>query len=214
MSNTLFSVPVNQLFTYGGYNFVNTSIEDSGGNFAVTYIVDSNGALTAIDTANVINGEINFNKNRLDTYIKWYKESNQQKPTKKKNPVEVIRYIRPLDEYCHGQSNMFGVTLVFTLDYNLRRIDVGISVCNGDNFDKKLGIDLAKEKGISVLNAYMPDDIYNCRSTDSLVDWFITRLPQETQPRDVVFNISRRTIELIIDIYSCSAQCKNHFNSI
>ena len=213
MSNTRFSVPVNQLFTYGEHSFVTIPMEAGCDDFAIIYIIDSNtGSLTAIDSVNIINGEVNFNQTRLNTYIQSYEESKQTKRNKKKNPVEVIRYIRPMDENCYGQSNLFGVTLVFTLDYNRRRINVGISVCNGDNFDKKLGIDLAKEKGISVLNAYMPDDIYNCQSRDSLVDWFVTRLPQEPQPREVVFNINHRTIELITEIYACSAQCKKQYN--
>lgn len=119
----------------------------------------------------------------------------------KKNPVEVVRFLRPYS----FNENMFGVTFIFTLNYHTRRIDVKISVCNGDNFSRQEGIDRAKNGKISMNNLYMPDDIYNSNGKDGLVKWLIERVPNETcGDKNAKFNINQTTLKLIIDMYSNS----------
>lgn len=61
------------------------------------------------------------------------------------SPVRVIRYVRPrLENYCF--SNLGGVTFVFTLDYNLRTVEVQTAICSSkDNFNKADGLKYALE---------------------------------------------------------------------
>jgi hypothetical protein len=64
--------------------------------------------------------------------------------------IEVVRYCRPLymdirhDLYGNIISNQ-GVTFYFVLDYQEKEVRFGYSVCNGDNFEKRMGRDLAKD---------------------------------------------------------------------
>lgn len=123
----------------------------------------------------------------------------------KPNPFVVPRFVRPL----HRNDNLYGVTLVFILNYETRIVDVGISICNGDNFVKQIGIDLALDGSNFVSGLHMPDDIYACNSADSLVQWFFERSPSENQNNEnATYNISWKTIKLMLDIY----QSSKHFS--
>lgn len=67
-----------------------------------------------------------------------------------KQNIRVIRYIRPGKKYWTKYwdtdiySNMYGITLVFNLDFENKFVTVKWSVCNGDNFSKKIGIETAE----------------------------------------------------------------------
>lgn len=120
----------------------------------------------------------------------------------KKNPLQVIRFIRPKDK----NDNMRGVTLAFLLDYNNRNITVGISVCNGDNFCKDTGVSLATDGTNYVSGLYMPDEIYNCTSKIGLVEWFMEQSPTENEGNpNAKYNIRWKTIQLMLDIYADSS---------
>lgn len=70
------------------------------------------------------------------------------------NKVEVVRYIRPdnkvwvLDKY-EENSNLYGVTVVFDVDYDSQTVVAKWSVCNGDNFEKTLGKQIAKSSKLA-----------------------------------------------------------------
>lgn len=68
------------------------------------------------------------------------------------NKISVIRYVRPqvdgptpnLYDFMTGlYSNLYGVTVVFDIDYDTRKVKASWSVCNGDNFEKARGVLLA-----------------------------------------------------------------------
>lgn len=64
------------------------------------------------------------------------------------NNVTVIRYVRPLLGNGH-YSNLGGITFLFELDYTRRTINIYFSVCSSkENFNKKEGIEIAKQAGI------------------------------------------------------------------
>jgi len=117
--------------------------------------------------------------------------------------VEVVRYIRP-EPTVYEDSNMYGVTLVFKLDYRDRKVDVGISICNGDNFDKEIGVSLAKMGGITVKNLNMPA---NFDAHEGITHWFINGVPVEASlgmHPDAEFYLSKQDIDLILMNYSLS----------
>ena len=59
--------------------------------------------------------------------------------------VDVVRYIRPRDHF--GEIlNLFGVALVFRLDYETKTVSAGYSVCMGDNFSRVIGKDIATQR--------------------------------------------------------------------
>ena len=70
-----------------------------------------------------------------------------------KYDVQVIRYVRPTFENTWDDfsgedyyrfSNLYGITAVFDIDYELGIVLARWSVCNGDNFSKEVGVNLAK----------------------------------------------------------------------
>lgn len=69
------------------------------------------------------------------------------------NKVEVVRYIRPTDYLIidfkdwntYLQDNLYGVTLLFTIDYDTGVVETNWSVCNGDNFSRKIGKEIARK---------------------------------------------------------------------
>lgn len=133
--------------------------------------------------------------------VKKTKKIGREGKENKPNPLEVIRFIRPLD----SDDNMHGVTLAFLLDYDNRFITVGISVCNGDNFSKEIGVAYATDGSNYISGLYMPDEIYNCTSKIGLVEWFIEYSPEENANNpNVVYNISWKMIQLMLDIYATS----------
>jgi len=62
-----------------------------------------------------------------------------------KTVVEFARYLRPTDKN-GNDSNLGGVTFLFTVDYTLRLATVRFAICSAnDNFDKKTGCDIAHQ---------------------------------------------------------------------
>lgn len=198
--------PINEVFVFNDFQFIFSKAEN---NKSKLHIIDGvTGNITEVADA-VSNGDtvhvgVSDLQKVIDIYARPAFVNNKQNMP---NPIEVVRYLRPLDEYCNGHSNMYGVTFVFTLDYEKKLIDVGISVCNWDNFSKKEGIKFAKNGKIGVTNIPMPDYIHDCSSTDSLVSWFLTKFPVEFSrgtAKDTVININIETINLIKKMYMCS----------
>jgi len=62
------------------------------------------------------------------------------------NTVEVVRHIRHHvgGWYPADVSNMHGITVVFTIDYEDKYVSASWSVCHDVNFDRKEGIRRAK----------------------------------------------------------------------
>lgn len=65
----------------------------------------------------------------------------------KPNIVEVTRYIRPdvhdFEPY-RTHSNLYGITVIYEVDYAARLVKARWSMCRGDNFSKKEGIKRAR----------------------------------------------------------------------
>ena len=78
---------------------------------------------------------------------------------KEKQPVvQIVRFERFVDSY-GNIDNLSGVTFVYDLDYVNRQIRMGWSICDGDNFNKKIGIHFAKERLASdPIIVEMPED--------------------------------------------------------
>ena len=67
-----------------------------------------------------------------------------------KKLIQVIRHIRPKNP--NGTPmQFFGVTMVFGLDYEAGKIHVQWSVCNGDNFDRRVGVKYATSRPAVVI---------------------------------------------------------------
>ena len=69
------------------------------------------------------------------------------------NTVRVIRYIRPnnfnidyLDIDFIEHSNLHGITILFDIDHEEQKVTASFSICNGDNFDRKIGKRLAEQR--------------------------------------------------------------------
>ena len=65
------------------------------------------------------------------------------------NKVEVVRYIRPdvwfdSEEYAEF-TNLYGITIIHTVDYDAQQVSSVWSICNNDNFSKQLGKELARQ---------------------------------------------------------------------
>lgn len=68
-----------------------------------------------------------------------------------KKEVKVVRYIRPrpFEWSKYGlYDNLYGITLVFTLNYETQMVFAQWSICNGDNFEKKIGVELAEQSSV------------------------------------------------------------------
>lgn len=216
MTKQTFLTATNNTLQYSGYNFLITS--GSQKNDAKVSIIDSKtGDVVPVASCVLSSGQAIIHSDHLDMLIAGY-EKNVAEVKKDKvgrtNPVEVVRYIRPLDMNCGGKSNMYGVTLIFSLDYEARSIDVLLSVCNGDNFDKSIGLRLARQGDIGVFNAPMPYDIYSCTSEDSLVQWFIERFPTEPKYRQTRVCMNRATSRLINKFYEASQHIAQNIGDV
>lgn len=71
--------------------------------------------------------------------------------------VEVIRHLRPslnnswfFDDKFEKNSNLYGVTVAFKMDYEEKVVFASWTVCNGENFSKKEGTERAKESDVIV----------------------------------------------------------------
>ncbi len=199
--------PINEVFIFNDVKFI---FSKAGKNTAKLHIIDNKtGEIREVAHTTIDNNDnvVHVGVSCLQKVIDIHTEDTREAHTHKENPIEVIRYLRPLDELCGYRSNLYGVTFIFTLDYEKKKIDVNLSVCNGDNFSKKDGVDFAREGKISITNIDMPDYIYNCSTKDSLVYWFLNRFPNEFDRKkspDTIFNIRNNTIKLINQIYMCS----------
>lgn len=62
------------------------------------------------------------------------------------NTVEVIRYLRPfLFEHYYGiNNNLYGITIIYTINYEEKNVKASWSICNEDNFDKAVGKEIAR----------------------------------------------------------------------
>lgn len=203
---------LNQVYTNGLYD-KRVFFQQQGLN-AVIGIIDGEGVMSIVPGAffqihgldrqvivsdeDLVNIIANYPKKTVEIVKKRSVRGKQSLP----NPLEVVRFIRPLNWDNH---NLYGVTLVFNLDYNRRKIDVGISICNGDNFEKSDGINRAKTGKMYIAGLDMPADIWNCASKDGLIAWFMERAVVENEHNpSVAFNINWKSIELMIDMYAAS----------
>lgn len=59
--------------------------------------------------------------------------------------LRVVRYARPKQNEIFN-DNLYGITFVYDIDYDTRTVDVCWSVCNGDNFEKKVGVEQALKR--------------------------------------------------------------------
>lgn len=95
---------------------------------------------------------------------------------KENKMLEVVRYVRPTRIETIN-TNLYGITFVFNIDYTTRLVHVQWSVCNGDNFNKYIGTKEAKKrksfcfpledvKGVGLVNAFMK----NTFREDTVVD--------------------------------------------
>lgn len=58
--------------------------------------------------------------------------------------VNVVRYVRPpnsekYEEWETFRQNLYGITILYSLDYKKQVVKAKWSVCKGDNFDKDIG---------------------------------------------------------------------------
>jgi len=61
----------------------------------------------------------------------------------KANKIQVVRYLRDTSTI---NDNLHAITFVFDLDYGTRTVTAKWAICNGDNFNKKSGINIASER--------------------------------------------------------------------
>lgn len=182
---TLTIMHQNQVFPVTSHRFVIDQLQRG--------VTVSSNTITQImqDSINIMNTPLPDFRAPVQTAIK------KQLPSH----VRVVRYIRPYGKH----ANMYGTTLVFDLDYENRQVNVGISICNNDNFTKKEGVDRATSGKLNITGLHMPDDIYASNGQDGLVEWFIERSPREnTHNESAVYNIGWAGIQLILDMYSNS----------
>jgi|SRR5690606_3858411 len=68
-------------------------------------------------------------------------------------PIEVVRYIRPQKyEVDYGyHDNLYGITIVYLMDYSNNTVKASWSICNGDNFDKAIGKEIARSSKSSII---------------------------------------------------------------
>ena len=75
--------------------------------------------------------------------------------------LKVIRFLRPdpvlddpINSYCKvdyaHHDNLYGISVVYDIDYNERVVQAKWSICNGDNFNKDLGRRLAEKSQVFV----------------------------------------------------------------
>jgi len=114
--------------------------------------------------------------------------------------VEIVRYCRP----CYGiKAGIYlyseiisnkGVTFYFVLDYEEKVVRFGYSVCKGDNFNKRLGVELAK-------------DMFNSPAGPKLFPMIDGRIGDKGVMHDL-YTHYRHLLDL-----ECRRQMKNQFES-
>lgn len=203
---------VNNVYTYGSASFYFTAESGSLASLSILFngrvipvekrFPQSRGAVIASDDTiySVVRAVIEqlFTKVEQAPVSVALRDDEQDK----ENTVEVIRFLRPFAYH----ENLFGVTFIFTLDYEHRCIDVQFSVCNGDNFNRSEGVRRARENKNYISGIYMPDDIYHSNGKDGLIKWFVTRVPDEIRgDRNVTIYTHINTMRLVADIYANSS---------
>lgn len=109
-----------------------------------------------------------FSKHEYENYIGILSSDTKAK----KDVISFCRYIRSID-FDGVVDNMSGVTLLINLDYVNRIISFKYSICNGDNFDKKVGIAIANSKKLHSIK--MPETgIPESGTVDFIMDSLFT----------------------------------------
>ena len=112
-----------------------------------------------------------------------------------KNPdcTEAVffRYIRSTDDwFTDSKSNLGGMTFAFKLDYTLRKISVGVSVCASDeNFCKQTGREIATRRLEQDPYVFGLDYFYNNGNNNSTLVRLINLLSESA---DIVGNTGLR----------------------
>lgn len=80
--------------------------------------------------------------------------------------IKIKRFIRPADfrfrydyesdDKFFDHDNLYGITLLFEIDYKSGVVKAKHSVCNGDNFSKEIGIRYAE---INHVECYFPTEV-------------------------------------------------------
>ena len=96
----------------------------------------------------------------------------------KQDVVKLFRYVRPGAPYPYGGiDNLRGLTFYIELDYKNRDIRFSFSRCEGDNFDKKLGKQIAFdnfENGIYWVLKMDPSGVAECGVLGEIFECFKT----------------------------------------
>jgi hypothetical protein len=82
------------------------------------------------------------------------------------NNLRIVRYARPKQKEIHN-DNLYGITFVYDIDYEDRIVWASWSICNGDNFEKKVGVEQAlKRKKLT----FPLDDVKNTGLTKAFMN--------------------------------------------
>ena len=120
--------------------------EKSNGNGYTYFNIDLAG--NAISRFKVKEDCLNFNVFKDDKIVEVVQNS-QSKILTKPNVVEVIRYFRIWDFELGQIASSGGMTAICLLDYDAKIMTVYPSFCeDSDNFDKLVGLNLAKQQRI------------------------------------------------------------------
>jgi hypothetical protein len=82
--------------------------------------------------------------------------------------IEVVRYIRPTVTMTH-QTNLYGITVIYEIDYDTRTVRASWAICEGENFSKTIGYAYAnarqQEGKVIVFNFDTIDDFAGLSNT-------------------------------------------------
>lgn len=97
--------------------------------------------------------------------------SSNTKTVETPKVVEIVRYLRPMVR-TNGRVSTVGnegVTAIISIDHEAKKINFQWSVCNGETFNKKRGVEEAKKK------TPLTFDYRSDRSLNSHVKYMMTR---------------------------------------
>lgn len=215
MTTNTILLPLGHVTTVKDIQFMFVRTE-TGDEFATAFIIkDGTIHPTCIGTEIVRSDNKEF-ADVGENYTELYSALSSELPVlQKKQPtvapkkdkpdnVQIVRYVRPVG---FENSNMFGVTLVFDLDYKARRVHVGMSICNGDNFEKEVGVGLALMGYNGIYNIPMPDN-FDDEERPGIVPWFFERSPELIKKDSAVaMKVSQKFMNMAIDMYIQSDYC-------
>lgn len=116
-------------------------------------------------------------------------------------PTKVIRYIRPYVIGSTGEvcpAGNYGVVLVFLIDQEKDQLQLKWSVCNGDTFSKKRGLEEAEKNPVLTLPVYdRTISLY-----ENLVKYIITELSKDSYPT-TLRSIQREYRPLVGAVINC-----------